>query len=306
MDVKRTRWFQFLIFQTGSVALTCGLLGLAGCTQAPEQPSVIAIVNGKPITQSDFDQRWSELAEAGKLRYEREGGKRTFLDDLIVRELMIQEARRRGLDKSPQVVTRLERHKEELAIDELMDRVVNAAVEVTDTELKDYYLKHSSALLVAERYEAAQIVVPDAESAMNLKKKLENGADFGTLARKHSVDKATSSRGGKLGVYKKGKAAPEVEAAILTLEPGSVSDPVHTDRGFYLIKVLSRKPIDRRYAGVARDRLRQELYAEKRRKRYEDLLSDLRDKASVRIAEGPRASSREGFQEVGALPRAVR
>ena len=304
--MRRTRWFQFLIFQTGSLALTCVLLSLAGCPQAPEQPSVIAIVNGKPITQSDFDQRWSKLAEARKLRYQREGGKRRFLDDLIVRELMIQEARRRGLDKSPRVVTSLAQHKEELLIDELKDRVVNAEVEVTDSELEDYYVEHSSALLVAEKYEAAQIVVPDAELAMDLKKKLDNGADFGTLARKHSVDQATRSKGGKLGVYKKGKASPEVEAAILTLEPGSVSDPVQTDRGFYLIKVLSRKPIDRRYAGVARDRLRQELYAEKRRKRYEDLLSDLRDKASVRIAESPRASSHEGFQEVGALPRADR
>ncbi|MFQ5991444.1 MAG: peptidylprolyl isomerase [Nitrospiraceae bacterium] len=304
--MRRTRWFQVLISQTGSFALTCVLLSLVGCDLAPEQPSVIAIVNGKPITQIEFDQRWSELAEARKLRYEREGGKRAFLEHLIDDELMIQEARRRGLDKSPQVVTLLERHKEVLVIDELKDRVVNAEVEITDRELANYYLKHSSALLIAEKYEAAQIVVPDADLAMDLKKKLDNGADFGTLARKHSVDKATRSKGGKLGVYKKGKASPKVEAAILTLEPGSVSDPVHTDRGFYLIKVLSRKPIDRRFAGVARDRLRQELYAEKRRKRYEDLLSDLRDKARLRTAEPPRAGSHDGFQEVGALPRAAR
>jgi peptidyl-prolyl cis-trans isomerase C len=268
----------------------CGLLlAASGCAQASSDESpVLAVVNGKPITQSEFDVRWAELPESRQARYQREGGKKKFLDDMIARELLLQEARRLGLDQTTEVRERAQRFQEQLALDELMREMAKSHAEVTQDELEDYYMAHSSAVLATEHIRAAQIVVPTAVQALEVRKQLEDGADFARLAQKVSTDQGTKFRGGDLGPYRKGAAPPEIEAAILTQNPGVVSEPIKIAAGFALVKVTSRDPLDARSAHVARERLRQELQAEKRRRQFEDLLAALRRKASVRMADASR------------------
>jgi peptidyl-prolyl cis-trans isomerase C len=283
----------FSTFQSSNgvllVAAACVWLPVAGCTQASSDESpVLAIVNGKPITQSEFDVRWAELPEARQARYQREGGKKKFLDDLIARELLLQEARRLGLDQTMDVREKTRRFQEQLALDALMREIANSRVQITQEELEAYYLAHSSAVLATEHIRAAQIIVPTAVQALEVKKQLEEGADFAKLAQKVSIDQATKFRGGDLGPYRKGAAPPEIEAAILTQTPGTVSEPIKVEAGFALVKVISRDPLDARSAHVARERLKQELYAEKQRQQYEELLTTLRRKATIRLAEASR------------------
>jgi len=283
----------FSTFQSSNgvllVAAACVWLPVAGCTQASSDESpVLAIVNGKPITQSEFDVRWAELPEARQAGYQREGGKKKFLDDLIARELLLQEARRLGLDQTMDVREKTQRFQEQLALDALMREIANSRVQITQEELEAYYLAHSSAVLATEHIRAAQIIVPTAVQALEVKKQLEEGADFAKLAQKVSIDQATKFRGGDLGPYRKGAAPPEIEAAILTQTPGTVSEPIKVEAGFALVKVISRDPLDAWSAHVARERLKQELYAEKQRQQYEELLTTLRRKATIRLAEASR------------------
>ncbi len=275
--------------RTVYIAVVCAMLAASGCAQASSDESpVLAVVNGKPITQSEFDVRWAELPESRQARYQREGGKKKFLDDMIARELLLQEARRLGFDQTTEVRERAQRFQEQLALDELMRELAKTHAQVTQDELEDYYMAHSSAVLATEHIRAAQIVVPTAVQALEVRKQLEDGADFGKLAQKVSTDQTTKFRGGDLGPYRKGAAPPEIEAAILTQNPGTISEPIKIAAGFALVKVTSRDPLDARSAHVARERLRQELYAEKRRKQFEEFLAALRRKASVRMAEASR------------------
>lgn len=281
-----TRDTQHFTFGTLSLTAMCAALILSGCAQASSDESpVLAVVNGKPITQSELDVRWAELPEARQARYQREGGKKKFLDDLIARELLLQEARRLGLDQTLEVREKTQRFQEQLALDALMREIAKTSVQVTQQELEEYYMAHSAAVLATEHIRAAQIIVPTAVQALEVKKQLEEGAEFAKLAQKVSIDQATKFRGGDLGPYRKGAAPPEIEAAILTLNPGQVSEPIKVAAGFALVKVTSRDPLDARSAHVARERLRQELYAEKQRKRYEEFLAALRGKAAIRMAD---------------------
>src|SRR5262249_12572576 len=105
------------------VAISGSLLLLAGCSPPPEE-GVLALVNGRQVTQTEFDTRWGELAEATRARYEKEGGKRLFLDELITRELLMQEARKLGLDQNDAIRDRTQRYREQLILDELLkDRI---------------------------------------------------------------------------------------------------------------------------------------------------------------------------------------
>lgn len=146
----------FRSFQRPSVsclpfALFALCLTLAACGPQSDDSPALVIVNGKPITQSEFEFRWSELPASTQARYRSDGGKRRFLDDLISRELLLQEARRRGLDQMPAIRERLERVKEQLTLDELMGAEMKAQPDVPKEELDSYYASHAAEFLAGDQ-----------------------------------------------------------------------------------------------------------------------------------------------------------
>ena len=260
---------------------------LFSCTPPPEDP-VLALVNGRQITQSEFDVRWSELADATRARYEKEGGKRRFLDELITRELLMQEARKKGLDQDDTIRERTQRYKEQLILDELLKDKIKAKIELTKEELDAYYEKHARELLTPLKVSVSQMLLPNYPAAKDLEKQVNQGGDFAKFAQRYSIDGKTKANGGDLGPYRKGLVIPEVDEVIHTLKPGMVSAPIKTDAGYYLVKIV---PLDKEaiQADLAtRERLRQELLNEKRRKRFDEVIADIRGRAIVRLADASR------------------
>ncbi|PTB84831.1 peptidylprolyl isomerase [Pseudidiomarina aestuarii] len=89
------------------------------------------------------------------------------------------------------------------------------------------------------RAHALHILIKTREECEDLKKKLEAGAKFGDLARKHSLC-PSGKKGGDLGEFRRGQMVPAFDKVVfgkLTLE---VHGPVKTQFGWHLIKVLSR------------------------------------------------------------------
>ena len=91
-------------------------------------------------------------------------------------------------------------------------------------------------------------VKPGGESAdealmriMEIKKKLDAGADFNTLATEYTEDPATAPRGGDLGFIKRGDLVKEFEEVAFELEPGQISDVVQTQFGYHLIKLIEKR-----------------------------------------------------------------
>ena len=255
----------------------------SACAPASQDTQVLAIVNGRPITLSEFDFRWSELPATTRERYESEGGRQRFLEELIARELLMQEARRLGLHRSPTIQVRSHRYKEKLLLEEVT-RAVTSSVDIGEEELEAYYAQHGAVLPPPDRIEVAQIVTSNVYAARDIKRMLDEGVSFSTLARRYSTDQFSRGRGGELGLYQKGTAPAEVEAAIYRLRPGRVSDPIKTENGYYLVKVTSRRPGDTREVLQRRELLKQELIAEKRQEHVEDYLRRLKEKAAIRIA----------------------
>lgn len=279
-----------------SLALAALLSGslwiIPGCTPPEEEP-VLALVNGRAITLYEFDVRWNELSEATRARYDKEGGKRRFLDELITRELLMQEARRQGLDQNDAIRDRAQRYKEQLVLDELLKDRLRAKVELTQSELDAYYEKHAQQLLAPLKVQVSQMLLNNYPAAKDLKKQVEAGGDFGKFAQRYSIDDKTKSKGGDLGPYRKGLLNPDVDAVVQTLKPGTVSEPIKTDAGYYLVKVspLEKETIQADLA--TRERLRQELLADKRRQQFEEVISDIRAKATVRLADASRYVTEE-------------
>lgn len=279
---------------TPLVPLTLVGAGLSGCAPSSPDSPVLAVVNGKAITQSEFDFRWSELPESTRAHYESLGGKKKFLDDLISREILLQEARRLGLDHSLAFRTRIARIKEQLLLDEFMKEAASMDIQIPESELEAYYDLNRSALLEAQQIRAAHILVPTEAQAKELKYQLSQGYSFSKLAQRYSIDETTRANGGEFGIYRSGMADPGIERALLTLKPGVVSDPIQTPSGFHLVKVIARDADEAQRMEAARQRLKRELYAEKRRKQFEEVLAKLRATATVRVATTSGLSGESG------------
>lgn len=271
--------------------LACVISGiflvLTGCAPPPEE-GVLALVNGRQITQTDFDIHWGELAEATRARYLKEGGKRLFLDELITRELLMQEARKLGLDKSDAIRDRAQRYREQLIIDELLKDRIKAKVELTNEELAAFYEQHAGELLPPLKVRVAQMLLPNISAAKDLEYQVNHGGSFAKFAQRYSIDFKTKANGGDLGPYRKELVDPEVDAVIHTLKTGMISAPIKTAAGYYLVMIA---PLDKEIiqADVAvRERLRQELLNEKRRKRFTGVIADIRTKAVIRLADAAR------------------
>jgi peptidyl-prolyl cis-trans isomerase SurA len=77
-----------------------------------------------------------------------------------------------------------------------------------------------------------------------LRTRIQGGEDFAELARAHSLDPASASRGGDLGWLNPGDVVPEFEQAIAALQPGQVSEPFRTQFGLHIAQVTDRRQHD--------------------------------------------------------------
>jgi peptidyl-prolyl cis-trans isomerase C len=271
-----------------SVTIGWTLLLLTGCTPPQAEERVVAFVNGRPIAQNEFDKKWDELPDATRARYEREGGKQAFLKVVVDDELLMQEARRQGLDQTDSFRDRVRYFKEKLLKDELLKDRMKDTVELTKEELDRYYAQHANELLTPLKVRVSQMLLPNYPAAKDLETQVNRGGDFGKFAQRYSIDAKTKANGGDLGPYRKGLVIPEVDEAIHTLKPGMVSAPIKTEAGYYLVKITALEPEIIQADLARRERLRQELLYLKRKQHFDEVIADIKSKAVIRVSDGSR------------------
>jgi peptidyl-prolyl cis-trans isomerase C len=266
-----------------------GIVALwTACTPPQSEERVVAFVNGKPITQTEFDHEWEDLPDATKARYEKEGGRHVFLRELVDHELLLQEARKLGLDQSDVIRDRVRRYKEKLLKDELLKDRMKTTVELTKEELDRYYDEHAGELLTSLKVRVAQMLLPNYPAAKDLETQVNRGGDFGKFAQRYSIDYKTKAKGGDLGPYRKGLVIPEVDEVIKTLKPGMVSAPIKTEAGYYLVQITALEPEIIQADQAKRERLRQELLYLKRKQYFDSVIAEIKARAVVRMTDGSR------------------
>ena len=274
---------------------TLGLLLLvaiaSACSDKPDASSkALAIINGKEITASEFDLRWSQIPDYARKTFAGPEGRKKFLEELINHELLLQEAKKRGFDRDRSFLERVERFKERNLLKRLRIEEVDSQVKVTREEVKAYYADNATHYTAPDELRVSHILVKTLDEALDLKKRLNQGEDFATLARKVSLDLSTRYKGGDLGLIKKGQTFPQFEKALLTLKVGGISQPVATPFGYHLIKLVERTTGAPLSFEDAKEQVREELLNEKRRKRYEEFVASLRAKAKLRVADVPSSA----------------
>ncbi len=170
-------------------------------------------------------------------------------------------------------------------------------IEPTDQELAAYLEEHRDEYDTPEQVHARHILIRVAENASeteiaqakkqieDIKKELENGADFAELAKKYSQDPGSAPNGGDLGFFSRGQMVQEFEDAAFALEPGQISDPVRTQFGFHLIKVEEKKPAQHPELAQVRERVLKDYIEAERDRRFNEFYNDLKARAKIFIAD---------------------
>lgn len=151
-----------------------------------------------------------------------------------------------------------EEYRDILYISLLQEKALSEDIEVTEEEIKERYER------LQIEIDAQHILVADEETALEVKEKLDNGADFGELAAEYSTD-GTAEDEGNLGYFSAGRMVPEFEDAAYNLEVGEISEPVETDYGFHIIKVNDKREVEEEIGDFEemKDDIRRELQLSK-------------------------------------------
>jgi peptidyl-prolyl cis-trans isomerase C len=213
------------------------LTALAAATLAVALPVAaqnVAIVNGKPVPKARIDMLQQQLAKAGRpVTPEMQGQIR---DEVIAREIFMQEAQKRGLDATDDFKAQMELARQTILIRELFaDYQKNNPV--TDAEIKAEYDKFAAAN-GGKEYKARHILVEKEDEAKAIIANLKKGQKFEDIAKKQSKDPGSGANGGDLDWASASSYVPEFSAALVKLNKGQTTqEPVKSQFGWHVIRV---------------------------------------------------------------------
>ncbi len=250
------------------------VVGLLAALSLSAWAQNLAIVNGKPVPSS--------RVEALKQQVERSGRPVTpeilaqIKEELIAREIFMQEARKRGLETSEDYKAQIELARQSLLIRELFASFQKKNP-VTDAEIKAEYDKFVAAN-GGKEYRARHILVEKEDEAKSLIADIKKGAKFEDLAKKASKDPGSGANGGDLDWANAASYVPEFSNAMIKLEKGQMTDaPVKSQFGFHIIRVDDVREAQLPKLEEVKPQITQQLTQSKLAK-YQD---DLRAKAKV-------------------------
>jgi len=253
-----------------AVAVAATLSALAPAAMAQN----VAIVNGKPVPKARVDALMQQMARSGRpVTPELEN---QIKDEVIAREIFMQEAQKRGLDATEDYKVQMELARQAILIRELFNEVQKKNG-VTDEEVKAEYDKFVASN-GGKEYRARHILVEKEDQAKALIAQIKKGAKFEDLAKKNSKDPGSGANGGDLDWANPASYVKEFTEAMLKLNKGQMTqEPVKSQFGWHIIRLD-----DTREAKLPTlDEIKPQISQQLLRQKMEKFQNDLREKAKV-------------------------
>lgn len=194
----------------------------------------VAIVNGKAVPTARVEALSQQVARSG--RQVTPEVQAQIKEEVIAREIFMQEAQKQGLEASADFKTQMEMARQTILIRELFMGYQKNNV-VTDADVKAEYDKFAAANSGKE-YRARHILVEKEDAAKAIIAQLKKGGKFEEIAKKSSKDPGSGANGGDLDWAPASNYVGEFGAALLSLEKGKTTEtPVKTQFGYHIIRL---------------------------------------------------------------------
>ena len=253
-----------------SAAVAAVLLG----AMVPALAQNLAIVNGKPVPKSRVDALAQQMAKAG--RPVTPDQMNQLKDEVVAREIFMQEARKRGLDTTNEFKDQMELARQAILIRAYIQDYLKKNP-VSDADAKAEYDKFVAAN-GGKEYRARHILVENEDEAKAIIASLKKGAKFEEIAKKSSKDPGSGANGGDLDWANADSYVPEFSAAMKKLEKGQMTEvPVKTQFGWHVIRLE-----DVREAQLPPfDQVKPQIVQQMQQQKLAKFQDDLRAKAKV-------------------------
>ena len=241
---------------------------------ASEQ-DVVATVNGSPVTIQ-------QLNNYGQAR-QSQGGmmpQQMILDELINRELITQDANKRGISKDDEFVLTLKEQQTNLLAAYAIQSMIQDAGDITDATLQEEYKNYVSTITDQE-YRASHILLENEQDAVSVIEELNKGENFAKLAETKSVG-PSGPEGGSLGWFRPEQMVEPFAEALVTLKPSKYSSqPVQTQFGWHIILLEETRKVP----APSFESLREQLQNNLINQRVQNYIKELRDRANIVMNE---------------------
>jgi peptidyl-prolyl cis-trans isomerase C len=262
------------------VVATIAAGGILRIASAEDTPStvVVAKVNGQAVTEADM--RYAENELGGELaNLPPEVKRRALAEYLIDNSLFADAAEAAKLSATPEFEQQMGYLKRRVLRELYFNKTLKDTIK--DDEAKKIYDERVAKLKPEEEISASHILVDTEDKAKELKAKLAAGGDFAQLAKENSTDTGSKEQGGALGYFGRGQMVPEFEGAAFKLEKGQISDPVHTNFGWHIIRVDDKRKKEPPSFAAVKDTIMNSLIVRK----AQDAATEMRGKAQIEYVD---------------------
>lgn len=231
------------------------------------KPNVIATVNGKEIPKNRADALMAGQEAQG--RPDSDELRNAVREELVRREILSQEAAKKGLDKKPEIQGQMELAKQGVVIGAYLNDYARAHP-ISDDQVRQEY-NRIKAQMGDKEYKVRHILVETEAEASAIIAKLKKGEKFDELA-KQSKDPGSKDRGGDLGWANRAAYVKPFSDAMVKLEKGKVTDtPVKTDFGYHVIMLEDARDLKMPEFEEAKGQISQRLQQAMVQKHIEEL-----------------------------------
>jgi peptidyl-prolyl cis-trans isomerase C len=204
----------------------------AAANKPATTPPPVAVVDGTAISRDAYDDYLKGLLRGKPASDVTAEEKNQVLDQMINMQLIATQAEKDGLEKDPDVATRIALVRTQILADAAAQKYVKSN-EPSDQELHSAY----DAATDKTEYHASHILVPTKEKAEQLIKKIKGGAKFADVAKAESTDNSKTN-GGDLGWFTSARMVKPFGDAVKGLKKGETTpDPVQTQYGWHIIRL---------------------------------------------------------------------
>ncbi|MDP1897040.1 MAG: peptidyl-prolyl cis-trans isomerase [Sulfurimicrobium sp.] len=273
------------------LASAASLLTLSACNAdesaktatpaAKDTATAAATVNGTAISKNRVELLVKQRAGMGQP--DNAETRKSIIDQLAMQLLVSQEALKKGLDKTPEVMDQIDLTKQSILANAFVqDYIKNHPV--SDDMLKAEYDKTKSQMSGNE-YKARHILVEKEADAKDIIAKLKKDIKaFDKLAKDKSKDPGSKAQGGDLGWFDMRSMVPEFGEAVAKLEKGKFTvEPVKTQFGYHVIMLEDSRPLQAPSFEQVKPGLSQQVQQQNLKK----LVDDMRAAAKIEIMDAP-------------------
>ncbi len=254
---------------------TISLLAALLSTNAFAQNAVI--VNGKSIPKSQLDKLVQKTGKPDNPMVRDQAR-----EMLVTRELILQEADKRGVIQKESVRDQLEQARVGVLVAAVFEDYVEKEG-VAESDLKAAY-ETVKDQYTGKEYHVEHILVDKEADAKAIIAQLKAGANFEDIAKAKSKDPGSAMNGGDLGWVSDKALVPEFSKAMVQLKNGQITDkPVKSQFGYHIIKMVDSRDVKAPSLDEIKDQLKQMIMADQnwQKAKFAEMMQKLRAKAKI-------------------------